>query len=635
MTKNKQGQRGFGSITINIVLVFIIIIAVNVIAAGWHFRIDITENSLYTLSDASQKIIGKIKKPITLKYYFTGSAESLPLNYKIYGKKIEELLREYESENNQMITLEIYDPRPDSDEEEWAKKYGLKTIALNYGESLIMGLVGIREDHEVNIPLFDPRREQFLEYDVTQLIMGIAKKKDKIIGLLSGLPVMGSQPNQVQMIQGQRGTPKWIVIDEMEKSYKVESIETSVREIPDHVNILLVIHPKKLADSTEYAIEQFVLRGGQLVILVDPNSNADQTAAMAARMGQMVAASSDLPKLFKHWGVEYDSKKILGDPTHATRVNTRDAGIMPFALWHSLDASSFNQDMIATKELEKMLMIYPGGFTMKEDSKLKLNSLIHSSAKSGLVDGFMIRFTGPLELNKSVKPEGRYHMAGILTGELTSAYSKRPDPPKDGKKDKQDGGDEAPKSFKSHLSASKGKVSILLIADTDFIDDRYSVERLPLFGVVPTNDNLNFFVNMVEFLDGAEELMRIRSRGRFSRPFTKFVELQQIAQAKYQAEEKKLSEQLKEVQAKLNRLNVERGTNKIVLSKEQIEKIKQFRKAEKENQTELRKIRKLLRQDIENEQTFLTLLNLFVVPILLAVFGIMLYFRRFRKAENL
>ena len=345
----------------------------------------------------------------------------------------------------------------------------------------------------------------------------------------------------------------------------------------------------------------------------------------------MASASSDLPKLFKHWGVEYQSTKIMGDHAHATEVSSRDAGVFPFVLWQSLNKSSFNQDLIATKDLEKMLIVEPGGFTLKEDSKLKLNSLLKSSTQSGLVDSFILRYTNPLEVNKQVKREGAYNIAGILTGKISSAFSKSPDPPK--KEEKQgEEKEETPKVFQPHVSESKDNVKVLLITDTDFIADRNSVRQNSLFGVIPMNDNLNFMINMVEFLSGSEELTQIRSRGQFSRPFSRFIELQQMAQAKYQTEEQKLSQKLQSVQEKLSALNVQKGTNKIVLTKDQIDKIKQFRLAEKDAQRKLREIRKLLRQDIESEKTFLILLNLLFVPILLAVFGIFLYLKRFNRS---
>ena len=631
MANTKKTNIQFGSTLINILLIFVIIIAINVIGNSLYFRLDITENNLYTLSEGSKKIVNEIDTPITLKYYFTKSAESLPLNYKIYGNKIMELLQEYENQNPGNITLEIYDPKPDSDEEEWAKKYGLNGVPLSYGETLFSGLVAVKEDVELNIPIFDPKREQFMEYDISELLLNLTKEQNKIIGVLSSLPVMGQTPNQMQAMQGQQGAPKWIFLQELEKSYELKTIEINTEEIDSNIDILLVIHPKNLSDVTEYAIEQFALKGGQLVILVDANSNMDQQAAMMARMGQMASASSDLPKLFKHWGVEYQPQKILGDHAHATEVSTRDSGIFAFALWHSLNKNSFNQDLIATKDLEKMLVIEPGGFTIKEDSKLKLNPLLKSSTQSGLVDSFIMRYTNPLEINQQVKPEGSYNIAGILSGKVNSAYNKRPDPPKKEEKPGEEK-EETPKVFQPHVSESNENIKVLLITDTDFIADRNSVRQNALFGAVPMNDNLNFMINMVEFLSGSEELTQIRSRGQFSRPFLRFVELQQMAQSKYQSEEQKLSQNLKSVQEKLSALNVQKGTNEIVLTKEQIEKIKQFRMAEKETQSKLREIRKLLRQDIESEKTFLILLNLLFVPVLLAVFGIVLYLKRFNRS---
>lgn len=622
MTTSKQDRKIYGSTAISIALVLIMIVAVNVISANLFFRWDITQEKLYTLSDGTKKIVSGIKTPITLKYYFTKSSESLPLTFKAYGKKINEFLEEYQNINPEFIKLEVYDPKPDSDEEEWAKNYGIMGIDLQKGEKVFLGIVAIMEDKELNIGFLDPRREQFLEYDITQLLLRIDSKKKDVIGVMSSIPVMGSEPNQMQRMQGQQGMPKWVLLKELEKDFKIESFDpATTKEISEEVSTLMVIHPKKLSDHALYAIDQFVLRGGELVVLVDPNSRMDQTAAMAARMGGPADASSDLGKLFKHWGIHYDAKKILGDKAHAAQVNAGGAGIIPFSLWHVLDKRSFNTELVATKDLENMLMIEPGGFTVDEKSSLKLTNLIKSSTNSGLIDSYLLRISKPLELNKKVKSESvEYTLAGILNGKLTSAFEKKPD----GVKSDQ-------------LKKSRKDAKILLIADTDFISDPYSVDQFNLLGQViyqPKNDNLNFFINMIEFLGGAEEMMQIRSRGRFSRPFTRFMELEQYAQTKYQEAEMKLSEKLKDVQARLSQLNVQKGSNQIVLSKDQIEQIKQFREEEKKTQTELRKIRKLLRQDIESEKTILTLLNLFVVPVLLTIFGIFLYFRRFKR-QNL
>ncbi|MCP4750877.1 MAG: GldG family protein [Proteobacteria bacterium] len=633
----KKRQKIFGSTAITIGLVFIIIIAINVIAAGLYFRLDITEENLYTLSEGTSKIVEDLKTPVVFKYYFSKSAGALPLVYKNYGKKIGELLQEYQAINSEMITLEVFDPRPDSDEEEWAKKYGLTGVDLSDGERLFMGMVIIQEDKEMSLPLMDPRREQFLEYDITQLLLQVYQKKEKKIGIMSSLPIMGATANRMQQLQGQKSQPKWVFIQELEKTFQISEVATSVEEIDESISILIVIHPKNLNDHALYAIDQFVLRGGELVVAVDPNARVDQTAAMMARMGQMGQANSNLDKLFKHWGIEYDANRMLGDKDRATMVNAGGSiGAVSFSLWHSLNESSFNQELIATKELDDMLLIEPGGFTVNDKSTLALTSLMQSSKNSGLVDNHMIRFGNPMSINKKVIPGGKaYTMAGILTGKLTSAFEQRPERKKTDEKDKGKEPDKKAesKTFSPHRAKSSENVKILMIADVDFIADQFAVEKFNVLGQVfsqPRNDNLNFMVNMVEFLGGAEAMMEIRTRGRFSRPFTRFLELEKNAQTKYQEAESRLSAKLREVQEKLSQLNVQKGTNKIVLTKDQIDKIKQFREEEKKNQSELRKIRKLLRQDIESEKTSLTMINLLTVPVLLAVFGLFLYYRRFR-----
>lgn len=630
MTNQKKGQKVAGTRLLSIGLVLVIVIAVNVIASKLFFRLDITEEKLYTLSAGSQKIVAAYQVPAVIKYYFSKSSKQIPLSYKSYGNKVEELLREYQSLNPEMLTFESYDPKPDSDEEEWAKKYGLQAINLGM-ETFTMGLVILQEDKELNIPFFDIRREQFLEYDITQLLLQSSREKENTIGVMSSLPVMGEQVNQMQQMQGQRGRPKWFFIQELEKSFEVQPIKVDAEEISDDISILLLVHPKNLGESTQYAIDQFVMRGGELVILVDPNTRVDESAALLARMGQPAQSSSDLEKLFPHWGIKYKKGALLGDRKRGTEVNSQQ-GVLPFYLWHSLPPAAFNQNLIATKGLETMLLVEPGAFTMDGRSPLKLNPLIQSSDQAGMVENVMLRFSSPSELNKTIKPDGiTYTMAGILTGELTSAFEKRPTSKKENEDKK-----ESP-IFKPHLSKTKNQAKILLITDVDFLADQFSVDQFQLLGEVisqPKNDNLIFFTNMVEFLGGSDVMMEIRSRGRFSRPFTRFHELALVAQERFQIAEESLSVKLQEVQEKLSELNFQQGTNQVILSKEQLDKIQQFRDKEKKTQSELRNIRKLLRQDIEAEKTLLTLLNLLVVPILLIIFGVILYFKRFQRRNS-
>ncbi len=634
--EKKKGKLQFGSTATTIGLIVIIIIAINVIAAGIYFRWDITEENLYTLSDGTVEIVEGIKTPITIKYYFTKNLQGLPITHKTYGKKIDELLLEFKNLNSDMIDYEVFDPKPDSDEEEWAKKYGLSGIDIGTGETVFMGVVVIQEDNEISLPFMDPRREQFLEYDIVQLLLQANLDDKKTIGVMSSLPIMGFQPNQMQMMQGQRPQDKWVILSELEKTYNLQEIKTDVKDIADGIDILFLIHPKGLSELTQYAIDQFVLRGGELVVLVDANSRIDQAAMAASGMRGMGETSSDLDKLFAHWGVDYESTKILGDIDRATPLNFGGAiGVLSYALWHSLNSESFNQDVIATKELENMMMVEPGAFLLKEDSPLKVEPLISSTTNSSLIEGMMTRYSRPPDINAKVVSGGKqYYLAGVLSGDLTSAFAKRPESPKPKEGEQKPEEETSQSTPKPHVAKSKEMARVLLITDVDFISDNFSVEKFNLLGqtlVQPKNDNLNFMINLIEFLSGDKALMKIRSRGRFTRPFTRFEELQKKAQTRYQKEEEKLDAKLKEVQARLNELNVEKGTNKIVLTKEQIDRIKSFREEEKKTKSELRKIRKLLRQDIEAEKTVLTLFNLLVIPVILIVIGLVLYYRRMKS----
>jgi len=385
---------------------------------------------------------------------------------------------------------------------------------------------------------------------------------------------------------------------------------------------LIVIHPKQLSENAQYAIDQFVMRGGDLIVMVDPNARVDEAAAAMAQMGggqQQPQAASNLEKLFQHWGIQYSSNKILADKDRPSRINTGAYGVVAYSLWHTLNQESFNKNLVATNNLDNMLLVEPGGFSLNSNSPLELNALIQSSTNSGFIESFITRFTPPNALNSQIKVDGEQHtLAGILTGELTSAF------------------DKAPEGTSQYRSKTEGKINILLVADVDFIEDRFSVEKFNLLGqtmMQPRNDNLAFMVNMVEFLGGATELMQIRSRGKFQRPFTHFLELEKNAQVEYQEAESRLQGKLREVQQELSKFQIQKGTNKVVLSNDQIAQIRQFRNEEKKTRSELREIRKLLRKDIESEKNWLTIINLLFVPILISIVGILLYFRRFRTQK--
>ena len=598
--KNIQGT------ALNILMVLVLVVAINIIASAIYFRVDMTEEGLYTLSDGSKELVEKIKKPVTLKFYFSKDAAQVPISFKAYGKQVKELLQEYQAVNPENLHLEIYNPTPDSDEEEWAQKYGLTGADIGGGDLFFMGLVAVVEDNEVVMPIFDPRREESLEYDISQLILQATRPEQGKLGIVTSLPLMGSGA-------GMGNQPPWALISELEKSFELVALKAS-EEIPEDISILMVFHPKGFNPAEEYNLEQFLLQGGQLAIFVDPNARVDQQAARLAQMGKPGLGASSLNLLFSHWGLEYDKGLILGDPLRSAKVSVKGLGITPYYIWHSLTKEAFNSEMVVTKDLQNMLLPEPGSFRLTATSPLKLTSLIQASKDAGPIEAYLTAFTGVMQINEKVKANGKeHHIAAILKGELTSAFTQLPE------------GMTNP----DHLS--KGQGTIFLMADVDFIADGFSVERFEFLGqtiMQPKNDNLAFAVNALDFLGGANELMEVRSRAKFQRPFLRFQELERKAQGNYQRAESDLELELKALQRELEQIN---QGGQIQLSQAQVEQIKDFRDKEKTTKSKLRQIRKLLRKDIELEQNLLILLNLLLVPFVLVIFGTLLYKKRFHR----
>jgi len=605
-------------------LILFLLVGLNLLISQWSLRFDATKDKLYTLSKGTQAIVSSIKEPITLKFYFSQSAANVPLTYKIFGKRVIELLQEYQRLNPDKLNLELYDPTPDSDEEVWANKFGLKGAQLANGSQFFIGLVGMLGPKEQVIPVLDPRRESYLEYDISELLVRLNQTQLKTLGVISSLPVLGHKATPTQQIQGIGATPAWAAFQELGKVYQLEDIQDA-QAFPTNLDLLIVLHPKDLSETTLYQIDQFALTGAPVVILLDPYSRVDPTTQMMTRMGRRSAAGSDLKPLLEHWGIQYKATEILGDLKRAVQVNT-SAGTVPFALWQRLDQSAVNPDLVATKELENLILIEPGAFQLSKSSPLHLTPLLQSSDQAGFVPIDLLSYSGPEQINQKIKPTWeKWTLAGILDGPVDSAYQ---NPPADLPTELQQ---------KKPLLKSVKNARILIINDVDFLHDRFSVDSFSLLGQVirqPKNDNLGFFINMIDFLGGSTELMGIRSRGTFSRPFTHFDQLEEQASVKYRAAQAKLKQKLQQVQTQIKRLDNSGGKDQGALNKEQLQQVQQYKEVERQTKISLRKIRKLLHQDIETEITWITLINLLSMPLLLLFAGTFVYQKRFSRTRR-
>ena len=610
------------------VLLAVGLVAVNVFFAFIPMRLDITNEGLFTLSEGSRNIVTNLEDSTTIKLYYSADLKEIPVSIKIYSTKVIELVRRYAALSEGKLSLEIFDPKPDTDEEDWASRYGLEGARLPTGNTFYFGMVVLSAEREEVVKFFDPRREKFLEYDISRAISRASQPARMKIGLLTTLPMSGGGGPM-----GRGRGQEWAFITELRKEYAIEMFSPGqLVEVPKDIKVMLVIHPKRVTDGVSYALDQYLLRGGKLLVMVDPNSRLDPSGQQ--RFG--MPTNSDLKKLFSAWGISFDATKVLGDLELPTRVNSPQDGVVDYPIWVSFNPNFMNREQVITSDLEQIALIDTGVFLTQDGFSLKFTPLIHSSKKSAMVDFASVRMMSPSDLAKSIIPDGKERVAAaLLTGSFKSAYPAGPPPPPESQP--APGGKSEPpkKPTLPHLAESEKESSVVLIGDVDFISDQFSIEKFNFFGNVVAkrrNDNLNFVFNAVDFLAGSQNLIHIRSRGRSSRPFTTVSAMLSEAAGKFAEEENRLSEKLETVTAKLEA--IEKNTPKgqqIILTREQLDEIRTFRLEEERTKKELRKVRKNLRQKIETLGSNLLFGNLLAIPLLVGLVGFVVIFRRSRK----
>lgn len=635
MTSSKTNNAKMGGIAASLasVLLFgVILIAVNFIAGFVVVRGDLTAEKLFTLSDGTRAVLGKLPDKTRLKFYFSRSMANVPFLYKQYGKRVEEFLGEYVANSRGMLEFEALDPQPDTDVEEWAVKYGLAAAGLPTGEKFYLGMVAISADKEEVIPFFAVDREEFLEYDITRAIVQVSAAKKPTIGILSTLPVVGPESPP---FMGQQQAEDWLFVKELRKNFQVRRVDENVMAIGSDIDMLMVVHPKNLPETTVYAIDQFVVKGGRAIILVDPSSMADNQQMAANPYMGMMNRASDLPALFKAWGVEYNAGKIAADVNSATRVNMGAHGLGDHPLWLSLKGESFNREAAISGKLNGMLLVQAGFISKAAGSNFEFTSLLQTSTAGNETDVFRAMST-PEDIARNLPTSGSSKtLAAMIRGEFASAFAEPPaetapeGETEEAKKVRETAHEERKKQ---HVGKAVAPVSVMVIADTDLLQNDYSVRAVNFFGSLllqPLNDNLAFVANAVDMLAGSSDLIAVRSRNRSNRSFTRVEEIEREAQKKWQEEEVTLTRKLEEIQNRINQLQSQKKDGeRLILSAEQRGEVERARAEQSETMRRRREIRKLLRQDIESLGVRVTFVNLLLMPLLVIVAGSFVYFRQ-------
>jgi ABC-type uncharacterized transport system involved in gliding motility auxiliary subunit len=601
---------------VGLLLIAVAFLAFNMLSALGlgNIRLDLTEQKLYTISEGTERILGELDEPINLYFFYSDkAARDLPV-LRNYAMRVEEMLKAYEREANGKIKLHIVDPEPFSEDEDKAAGFGLQAVPANQsGEQIYFGLAGTNavDDKQV-IPFFPLDQEEFLEYQLSQLVQGLAKPERPVVGLLSGLQLNGGFD-----MAARQPTPPWMVMEEVRQLFRIDSLKAGIDKIPDEVSVLLLVHPKHLPEPTLYAIDQFVLRGGKLLVFVDPLAEADNAQPMMP--GDEQDKASDLEPLFKAWGLRMVPGKVLGDGSYAISVSMGQ-GQRParHAAWLALPQRAMSQDDVATAGLESINIATAGILESVEGAKTRFVPLLQSSeyAMPLEVDRFAM-LANPEELMRDLEPTGeRYAVAARISGPAESAYPNGIEGQKDGLK-------------------SAENINVIAVADTDLLTDRMWVQVQDFFGQrvpQPFADNAGFAINALDNLSGSDALISVRSRGRFSRPFEVVEALQRDAEAQFRVKEEDLQKRLAETDQKLASLQQQDPEKALELTPEQQAAVQQFIAEKLRIRKELREVRFQLNAQIEELGRTLKLLNILAVPLLLTLGVLALWLWRRRKA---
>jgi ABC-2 type transport system permease protein len=634
---------------------------------GSRLKVDITQQGLYTLSPGTKAILGRLNQPIKAKlYYAKTAARTAPDQIRFfnnYYEFVKSLLEEYVAASKGMVELEVIDPRPFSPEEEEAMKYGLKRFPLSDEESFFFGLVVQTQfGVEKTIPFFAPDRHNFVEYDISYLIDTAITKQKKRIGVMSSLPVMGQDTSdymaRMMQMQGQQPEPPWGIVQQLKGKYEVVSVPTDINDVKDinNVDILLVIHPKNLSEKAQFAIDQFVLKGGRTIVCVDPFCIMDRPQRNPMQFTQQ-DQSSNLPKLLKAWGLEMPANTFAGDRSLALEAaisrNQRPEKIIGYL---ELKSGCFDKDSVITTDLNQVRMLFAGALNevnlsspaagkkgepnqpaekkAEESPALQRTPLVMTTNRGNtwkVSSPFELMYPDPAKLMSSFTDGTQpVKMAYLVTGKFKSSFpegievevaSKDPN-------EKDDKDPNKPKMVKQHitgLTEAQEDCAVVVFSDVDFISDQMAYAN-SIFGKMVVGDNSALLIDAIEDLSGSGDLISIRSRGNFKRPFVVVDKIEQEADKETAAEVEVVNAQIEGFNQKLQALvsSAKDEQQQQLVGSEIVKQKRDLEVKIREAQRQLREIKAKRRARTDRLATKLEVLNMAALPGLVMVFAIAL-----------
>ena len=577
------------------------------------YRVDLTENKVYTLSNGTQQVLTGLAEPVTLYYFFSQDTTKGMTSLRNYANRVDSLLTEFEKASKGNVRINRIDPKAFSEAEDQAAQFGLTGATLGpIGEAVYFGIAGTNlVDDQIVIPFFDPQKEQFLEYDIAKMVYQLSVTEPTKVALLTDLAVAGGQNPMTGQVE-----PPMVFYTQLTQLFDVELLNSTATALPEATKLLIVVHPQNLNDTLQYAVDQFAMSGGRVIAFIDPLFESDSMAMMAG--GGPNASSFDL---LSKWGIDVDLSQIVLDAQLGLDIRGPDGGVVKHPGILGLTENNMPSDDVVTTNLDIINVASVGHLPRLQNPLLRQMVLLESSPFASVVNSAEVAAEqDPLALQRLLDDEGQFSIAAKYSGSATSAF------------------DQAPQEYDGTHTANTTNLNVLVVADADFITDRFWVQQTNFFGetlFTPFANNGDFISNATENMSGSDALISIRSRGTFARPFDVVQDLERIAEAKFLEQEEILQSQLAQTEAQLAQLqNAQQDGNALVITPEQQAAIDEFVAQRVDIRKALREVRYELERDIDELGNVLKLVNIAVAPLVLIMVLIVLRWSLKRRARR-
>ncbi len=642
---------------IGVVVVFLIAVFVNFIVGAIGLRADLTENNLYTLSDGTKSILKRLDTPVEIRYYANDTSDFMTPAEQAYSLRVEELLSEYQKAAGGTVTVKKLNPEPSTDAEDSAILDGLQRgMSQMTGGEIFLGIAVSCVDETETLPFLPARPETLLEYDLTRAIARVHDGAGSVVRIMTTMQIGGGFSGNP--MGGGGATPPWFFVEDLRKDFTVEFLPATATEIPADTETLIVLHPYDVAEETQFAIDQYLLKGGKVIVAVDPSFF--YARAMGAGGGNPMmggaggpAPSSNLAKLFTAWGVDYDDTKVVADLKHSTEIMRQGYFVPTFI---TLNQDSMPADDPIVNFVSNAQFLAPGGFLITPPEGVTKTDLVVTSTETQLVGAFEADPTQEEAirgLRENFEPSGTsYSIISRLSGNFTTAFpegdptaagdeegaeddaeEKAGDEEKEGE-EKADAENAETKKDES-LKASEKEGIVLLISDVDFLYDAVCVQLSTIPGLniripQPLNGNLSLAQNAIDQLSGDPALINIRSRGSSRRPFTKLNEWLSEAESKFRGELSEFEDKARDAEQRINDILSQTPGNvqDALLSPEVQSELETLREQQVEMNRKVRELNKEMKRDFDLAQMLIKLVTTGLMPALVIFVGVFLALSR-------